>query len=112
MNPSPRQSPKIIYLRPRAEPQASPKRTNQTDYQSGRFFNGDPATRSPQMNPESIRGAWIGLKEFGYDVGFNDSSGLKLNGRPISLDDLMKLTNRVRRENGLVPVGRKREWLT
>lgn len=106
MNPS--SSPKIIYLRPR--PETLPRRGNKTNYETGKK-NGDPAPRNTESNPESIRGAWIELKQFGYHVEFNDPSGLKLNGRHISLDDLMILTNRVRRENGLPPVGKKKEWL-
>lgn len=34
-----------------------------------------------------------------------------LDGQPISLDNLMRQTNKARKQLGMMPVGRKREWL-
>ncbi|HZZ77466.1 MAG TPA: hypothetical protein VFE62_03045 [Gemmataceae bacterium] len=74
-------------------------------------MNGPPAEKVTPVNPESIHGAWIGLREFGHHVDFSDTAGLKLDGQHISLDKLMIFTNRIRREKGLPPVGRKKEWV-
>ena len=89
---------------------SKPKSPHHQPVHRGGKDEGPPASKTDTYEPNSIHGAWISLRDFGHHVEFNDPSGLKLNGRPIDLDRLMIITNRIRRREGLPMVGKKPEW--
>jgi hypothetical protein len=62
-----------------------------------------------EVDPDSHRTALIGA--FGGRLKIDDQRGFLLDERPINLDPLMLEMNRIRKANGLAPVGKKPEWL-
>jgi hypothetical protein len=74
----------------------------------GTRAEGPPARRD-LVDPDAIRTAW--RDAFGARLRINDERGFWLDGEPIALDDLMRETNRIRKERSQKPVGRKPEWL-
>lgn len=83
-----------------------PKRPEPHHY--GSREEGAPAIRR-EVDPESIRSAWISA--FGRRLKINEQTGFFLDGKPITLDELMIETNRLRKANGIEPVGRNPKWL-
>jgi hypothetical protein len=84
-----------------------PKKTPGPHHVGGRA-EGPPAIRK-EVDPESIRSAWIGA--FGGRLKIDEQKGFYLDGRPITLDTLMTETNRIRKTHGLAPVGRNPRWM-
>jgi hypothetical protein len=77
-------------------------------HHAGGKMEGPPAIRK-EVEPDSIRLAWIGA--LGGRLKIDQEKGFYLDGRPVSLDDLMLETNRIRKANGMEPVGRNPRWL-
>jgi hypothetical protein len=107
--------PKVVWLRPpRIQPanpakKKPPPKTHYAPTHRGGDASGPPADRNV-ADPDSIRAAWTGLRTFGHHVDFECRTGLRLNGKPITLDELMIFTNRIHKMNGLPQVGKKPEW--
>lgn len=105
----PKTPPVVIHLkRPKVAKSVPAQKPGAPPYHKGGRAEGPPAIRK-EVDPESIRSAW--LSAFGKRLSIDGESGFWLDGLPVSLDHLMLETNRVRKANGLAPVGKKPEWL-
>jgi hypothetical protein len=99
--------PKVVYLKPRRQivpvPTSHPRQTLRDSRESG-----PPASKKPEVDPERpIAAAHAALR----DRLTEKHGAFWLDGLPASLDQVMLTANRIRKEMGLKPVGKKQEWL-
>jgi hypothetical protein len=97
--------PTVVYLKPR---KASRDRTPPLTKPQFRLPLLPPVI-STEIEPESHRTAMVGA--LGKRLRIDEQKGFFLDGVPINLDPLMRETNRIRRANGLSPVGKNPRWL-
>lgn len=104
----PKTPPVVVHLkRLKAAKSAPARKPGPPLYHKGGRQEGPPAIRR-EVDAESHRAAWVGA--FGSRLRIDEKRGFFLDGVPIILDDLMLETNRIRKANGLAPVGRNPKW--
>lgn len=77
-------------------------------FHTGSKYEGPPAIRK-EVDPDSIASARVSA--LGKRFRIDSERGFFLDDVPASLDAVMLETNRIRKANGLAPVGKKAEWM-
>lgn len=100
-------TPTVIYLN-RCAAFATKAKTGPGPFHRGEKMDRSPPSRHPDLDPDNYRLAWA--KALGSRLRIDDRRGLMLDGRPVGLDQVMIETNRIRKSQGLLPVGKKPSW--